>query len=278
MRTRTSIAIALALLLGITLWVWLLFSGHPPPPGESSRPDPAKLPPPRGLCRGNADCPPGWACVGDPLANTLGCIRSECETDNHCSPGYVCRHVLAGGAQVRRCIFAGVRKEGERCRDFPTSPRNACEPGLLCNWFFCGRPCSHDGTSSCPRGSTCYDGWAGASCVPTCGPHDCPPGQQCIRIKDAFSACGILVGEDCDAVPCPPGQQCIKRIGATKHIGMSCVTKCAQDGSCPEGFFCERRTCRRKCRPDANNCAPYEECIRPIADEEGLYRCDLKLW
>lgn len=239
---------------------------------------PSKIPPRYGSCRVNADCPRGEACAVDEMDH-LECRPDECERDQDCLPGRVCRRVpgLASEPGPRMCVQKGVRKEGERCTDIPTNAKEGCEANLYCQHLFCGRPCQLDRPESCPNGFVCRQGIDRPSCLPSCEGQSCPAGKQCIRFQGkSFSACFEVVGENCQVTPCPPGRECNYLISDdSDRIAMACDVPCKGNATCPQGTLCHFGFCAQQCWPrDKKACKPNRACME-IDRELSLFACAL---
>jgi hypothetical protein len=219
------------------------------------------------ICRGSEDCEPPLGCLQDFRRFKLSvCVSSECEVDTQCPDGQQCRTVKTqgGGPLVRLCIATGIRKEGQGCSRLPKKQEEACEPGLLCNRGYCGRPCQLEEAASCPHGFVCHEGPETASCLPACEDGQCPAGQECVHFEGRFAACTRVVGKNCKQTPCPQEQEC--RVGYTPGEGdrvtMECLVPCGdQKSSCPAGSVCFFGYCGRVCDPQQEGaCGPDEFC------------------
>jgi hypothetical protein len=218
-------------------------------------------------CSGSQDCEPPLGCLQDFRRFRLSvCIGSECEVDTQCPDGQVCRAVKtqSEGPLVRLCVATGTQKEGQGCDRLPNKQAEACEPGLLCNMGYCGRPCQLEDPLSCPKGFVCGEGPDVASCLPACEEGQCPEQQECVHFEGRFSACVHVVGKNCQRTPCAQGQEC--RTGYTPGVGdkvtMECLVPCdGQKNSCPAGSVCFFGYCGRVCDPKAPGaCGPDEWC------------------
>lgn len=233
-------------------------------------------------CRGSQDCEPPLGCLQDFRRFKLSvCTASECVVDTNCPEGQVCRAVKTQGAGplVRLCIATGERKEGEGCARLPKKREESCEPGLLCNRGYCGRPCQLGEPFGCPPGFICGEGPEVISCLPACEQGRCPEGQDCVHFDGGFAACARVNGVNCNRTPCPQGHEC--RIGYTPGVGdevtMECLVPCGEKkGACPESTVCSFGFCRRLCDPEApESCGPEEECALQIDpnSREKLWHC-----
>jgi hypothetical protein len=219
------------------------------------------------VCRGSQDCEPPLGCLQDFRRFKMSvCIGSECEMDIHCPDGQVCRPVKTQGTGplVRLCVATGKRKEGQGCDRLPSQQEEACEPGLLCNRGYCGRPCQLGEPMGCPQDFVCGEGPEVTSCLPSCEEGQCPEGQDCVHFEGGFAACARVKGRNCTGTPCPQGQEC--RIGYTPGVGdevtMECRVPCdEQKSSCPAGSVCFFGYCSRVCDPTQEGaCGPDEFC------------------
>ena len=161
-------------------------------------------------------------------------------------------HCVAGLHPERKCW-------GERC--FPAARREACKPGLLCN-FYCGQPCRLEHPSSCPAGHLCRNDINGPSCVPSCLLQGCAEGRKCIQYDRELTVCAVVTGQDCIQSPCPAGQECRQ---ALDELGdgarMWCATPC-RAGGCPPGSTCFRGDCERPCDPNTPDaCGVGQTCV-----------------
>ena len=226
------------------------------PPGTALRASQAGAPPPLLGCEISLDCPSGTACIRDHETGEVRCLGSNCTADHHCPEGYVCRVLPSDptGPRIQRCVLAGRLGEGESCQRLPRSPREACETGLICNYFFCGRPCKVEDPGSCPSGYRCHpSNDETPSCVPTCEQARCPQGRECVRLPNELAICGVLKTPSCVEAACPNGEECHARI-QRDSVFMGCARPCdpANARSCPEGWVCGERAsgsyCYRPCR------------------------------
>jgi hypothetical protein len=190
---------------------------------------------------------------------------------------------MGDGPLVRLCVATGGRKEGQGCERLPKKQDRACEPGLVCNMGYCGRPCQEGSPASCPKGFICREGPEVASCLPACEEGLCPEGQQCVHIEGRFAVCARVKGQRCDVTPCPRGQEC--RIGYTPGVGdevrMECEVPCdPQEDSCPAGAECFFGSCRRPCDPHVPDaCGPGEQCtlFKDTYSREKRWFCRTRL-
>jgi hypothetical protein len=215
-------------------------------------------------CRRPDDCEPPLACLnlGGPKSSL--CVASECQTDLQCREGFTCRVLSTPGhgPLVRFCVPEGPHPEGHLCHDWPARKEDACQRGLICAGW-CGRPCKPDEPSSCPQGFFCDEGLNGPSCLPSCSPEDCSPGEQCVHFRERISACMSVRGVNCQVSPCPSGQKCtFNSSPGAERIAMECVLPCDEaHPSCPQGSICFASTCRRACDyTQDNSCGPEERC------------------
>jgi hypothetical protein len=135
-------------------------------------------PPDRPMCRNDAGCPSGEACVapGDPAICGVMPVR-ECESDPGCPGRAVCQR------------FEGPCGEGTRCT-IPCTDSGACEDGWRC---------ADDGLCN---PIPCTDGWecpASAICDPPSGDlHGC---VRRICMVDTDCDCGACVDYTCHDGP-----------------------------------------------------------------------------
>ena len=237
-------------------------------------------------CQGSDDCEHPLGCLQDLRRFNLSvCVSSECEVDPQCPDGQVCRAIKTQGRGplVRLCVATGTRKEGQGCVRLPRKQEQACEPELVCNMGYCGRPCDLDEPAGCPPGFACKDGPEGVSCLPDCKEGQCSLKQECIHFEGGFAACVRVVGANCQRAPCPQGQEC--RIGHTPGEGdrvtMECLTPCDdRERSCPAGSVCFLGYCGRVCDPKTEGtCGPGEFCnlhMNPASREKFWFCSTLK--
>jgi hypothetical protein len=233
-------------------------------------------------CHYKADCEPPLGCLLDQRHGWFYCADSQCESDGQCPEGFTCQPLPTreGGPLVRYCIPPGTLKEGGSCSSIPSNPSEGCEPGLLCGDGWCGRPCQLDSPSSCPEGFFCEDTVPGPACLPTCEGRTCPEGLRCIQDDlTKASACMKAYGLDCQHTPCPEGRECIAFFSSREpgHVLMECQPQCGKDlPACPEGFICERRSCRRPCDPKGPNvCDPGYSCQKRTPQQPWMCQSDL---
>ena len=222
------------------------------------------------------DCEPSLGCAKDDRIRAHHCLASECDSDSQCEYGFVCRAIPTEGPLVRICVSVGTQPELGSCEYIPSRKETGCRPGLLCNWFSCGRPCRPGEPSDCSLDATCMDGLNGPSCVPSCARTGCPPGKECITLDaSGISICGVRVNEDCVAHPCPENQRCDFAIDPkTSRVRFSCEHQCDRDHPCPQGTFCFAGECRRPCeRGNSETCEPHEVCVYYPAF--GVSACEL---
>jgi len=223
-------------------------------------------------CRDNSECELPLSCLSDTRRRLAYCTDSQCMTDSQCPEGEVCRGVGSegGGRLVRLCIPVGVRQEGQRCWDTPTTRETACGPDLLCGGEgWCARPCAKGASQACPDGFFCADVAPEPLCLPTCEGRNCPVDQQCVRHEDGASACAVVYGANCQddatcsecdvaAFPQKPGK-----------VWMECVQRCGREGlpACPEGSACGWLQCRPTCEPSVpSSCSKGFFCARAHGD------------
>lgn len=229
-----------------------------------------------GECTTDSDCPAGRGCVINYAKGVFECADSECEEDDHCFPGSVCR-VVAGGAPgpvIRRCLLTGARSGGEPCSRLPATPEEACGEGLLCVNDLCGPPCVPGSREDCPAGYVCENSPRGAACLPDCRKLGCPEGKACEQLGGGVFQCLSLVVDTCDDErPCAQGEHCITR-GRKGRAGRFCSAPCEawKPSSCSEGFVCgvggpTLSTCYRKCDPrDLGTCPAGWLCTTVTED------------
>jgi hypothetical protein len=167
------------------------------------------------------------------------------------------------GPQVWLCTVTGTRKEGDQCHPTGRVREIACARGLICNQYFCGRPCVPGDPTTCPAHFVCAGGLNGPSCVPSCADTGCPPGEECLPSERDASYCARIVkGWNCFEKPCPAGQKCTESwVSAERTVSLSCETPCGPDKICPEGRTCLGAVCERTCsRSRPESCLPGERC------------------
>jgi hypothetical protein len=222
-----------------------------------------------GACQTDSDCPAGKGCVANRETRRFECMESECEQDNHCFPGLVCRPVTSGtgGPVIRRCSPIGPRREGESCDILFVSSAGACLEGLVCHRGVCSAPCRPGEAADCPGGYTCEEGLNGAACFPDCRARGCPAGQQCKRLDETDHQCLERVQGECPETPCAEGEQCNFRLSRGRGI-FWCARSCnpLRAESCPADQLCgmggaTTSTCYRRCEPmDPEACGEGWRC------------------
>ncbi|ATB27456.1 hypothetical protein MEBOL_000898 [Melittangium boletus DSM 14713] len=217
-------------------------------------------------CDSQSDCDPPLACLkGQPMRPRM-CTVSTCMTDLDCGEGFACRSIQAGERILRVCGVVGTAREGEWCLAMPFRQESACAPGLVCANRRCGRRCEPQNSPSCPSGFTCRSLDAeGPVCFSSCEGLSCPDGQRCVQEGNGISQCLRVSGQDCqNDEPCVAPQVCeISAVKASRrHVRMWCALPCESLAhSCPEGFDCVAKRCRRRCSPDKpGSCASFEKC------------------
>jgi hypothetical protein len=205
----------------------------------------------------------------------LECLESECEQDEDCVSGLVCRPATlgVGGPVIRRCAPTGVRREGESCDTLFVSQSGACQQGLVCHWGVCGIPCQRGDASSCPAGYTCEEGLNGAACFADCRAQGCPEGQQCKRLSSTEYQCLASVQGECPEKPCAEGEHCNVRISRGRGI-FWCAALCdpLRADSCPADQVCgvggpTVSTCYPRCDPtDPDACGEGFQCYSVTED------------
>jgi hypothetical protein len=207
-------------------------------------------------CGPGAECEPPLGCLFEVRYLRSYCTDSQCERDEQCSEGQVCRSLATwgGGPQVRVCVPIGVRQEGEGCVEIPRDKENACAAGLLCGGQdgWCARPCRLGDTSNCPEGFFCADTIPQPVCLPTCETQGCPLGQQCIPFKEGSSKCAQVYGLNCLQTPCPNGRKCDVQYEPPhpSKIWMACVARCGEGfPPCEAGWVCDGWDCVQPCDP-----------------------------
>jgi hypothetical protein len=221
-------------------------------------------------CGPGAECEPPLGCLFEVRYLRSYCTDSQCEKDEQCSEGQVCRSIATwgGGPQVRVCVPVGPRQEGEGCVEIPRDKENACVAGLLCGGQdgWCARPCRPGDTNGCPEGFFCADTIPQPVCLPTCETQGCPPGQQCIPFKEGSSTCAQVYGPNCLQTPCPVGSRCVVRT-EPPHPGkvwMACVARCGEGHPpCQAGWVCDGWDCVQPCDPQGPEvCGEGYSCHR----------------
>jgi len=230
-------------------------------------------------CGPGAECEPPLGCLFEVRYLRSYCTDSQCEKDEQCSEGQVCRSIATwgGGPQVRVCVPVGPRQEGEGCVEIPRHKENACVAGLLCGGQdgWCARPCRPGDTNGCPEGFFCADTIPQPVCLPTCETQGCPPGQQCIPFKEGSSKCAQVYGPNCLQTPCPVGSRCVVRT-EPPHPGkvwMACVARCGEGHPpCQAGWVCDGWDCVQPCDPQGPEvCGEGYSCHR--LEERMPYAC-----
>jgi len=216
-------------------------------------------------CRHAEDCPAPLSCLMDFRFLAEICRASECDSELQCTEGEVCQPVDAIGPPVRLCLPRGVAAEGARCSTFPLTTAEACQPGLLCNYGYCGRKCRIGQPADCPRGTFCREYLGETSCAPTCLETGCPSGLECVSPVDSeekLSLCVKVVSDGCLKNPCPPGEECIKELAPSRQtLAASCIARCSGEASCARGDTCHKGYCRHPCRIGVpGDCGPDYVC------------------
>ena len=110
-------------------------------------------------CVVDSDCPAGSGCLEQ--AGRRHCLSSECEVDEHCHEGFVCRMATLThlGPAVRRQAV-GNRTRGQSCSPSPKSSETACARGLLSKASsVCGLPCHpSEADAGCAEDEVCSTG------------------------------------------------------------------------------------------------------------------------
>jgi hypothetical protein len=240
-----------------------------------------------GSCRTSSDCPSRHACTVNRATRRFECLPDECEEDNHCFPGSVCRVVSGSppGPVVRRCLPTGPREMGDRCDANPAAPEHACKEGLLCIDQFCATPCSLNEPRSCPEGYSCGESLNGPGCVPDCRKLGCSSGQDCVRIfkssyqKDTYQCMRLVVDECGDDKPCTDGKNCLTD-GYKGRGGRFCASACQpwKVDSCSEGHVCGRggptgSSCYRKCNPQDLSTCPTGWLCKTVSEDLQSWGC-----
>jgi len=278
------VALTLILVVGCFITWWWYVSGTP---GVARNMVPVldkgqlqKLLTYKRRCRKQSDCEAPLLCVGDNRWGGFRCLASECETDNQCEPGFRCTpFVYRQGPVFQLCLVQGTQREGERCEHFHLKENRGCQPGLVCDSGFCGRPCDPNRPSTCPEGSVCHREANLPACLPSCLKSSCPPETQCIRIAGDFSVCATVRGRDCDKQPCPPGEECQRELGyrwQSQVVKMWCASPCNEKEGrlCPAGWACLDTFCTRLCGEGSPETCPLgEQCTRTIGPEGHYSTC-----
>jgi len=233
-------------------------------------------------CRKQADCEAPLLCMDDARLGGWRCLASECESDLQCEPGFMCAPFhFPGSPPIQLCVVQGVRKEGEHCANFPVHEEHGCQPGLICNSGFCGRPCRPDGPPSCPDGFTCHPGNNDPACLPSCLRSGCPPDKQCVRMSGELAVCAVVHGHDREQQPCSPGEVC-RRVYSpqwrSQAVNMWCALPCGgkEDDRCPQGSVCLEGYCERTCSEGIpGSCNPGEHCTRVLTPDQKLAVCKI---
>lgn len=232
-------------------------------------------------CRGDSDCEQPLSCIRDNRVDFWRCLASECQTDLQCQPGYLCTPLRFSDApSIRFCLIQGTQKEGEPCEDFHQTEDTGCQPGLICLLGYCARACRLEDPTTCPEGYLCRNSIDGPACHPSCLRKACPPGQECIRIREDLSVCGVVRGQDCDKVPCAQGEICKRVLGHRWREGvvkMWCALPCnEQEGRlCPTGLFClDSGYCERTCDPNVpGSCPTGRRCSKVNGPAGSVMLC-----
>jgi len=232
-------------------------------------------------CRTQADCEDPLLCTSDPRVSGWRCLASECETDHQCEPGFMCTPLIHDTTKlIHLCLIQGTRREGQSCQQFHMKEQWGCEPGLICDHGYCGRPCDPHVPSACPEGFFCHGDTRLPTCLPSCLRSGCPQGRQCIRLNGDFSICATVHGQNCDKQPCPQGEECQRALDPrpwSQVVNMWCAPACnEQEGrTCPAGSVClNNRYCARLCDEGApETCAPGERCTKMFTPGKTFAAC-----
>lgn len=175
-------------------------------------------------CNANEDCPLGERCVQNPLTARNRC-EPGCRTNSDCPLPSIC---TAG-----QCEYTNPLNNNQRCQ-----VKEVCGFREFCSDQTCTAEAKHcQGSSNCGSGGTAIPIFFNAACGTTAN-ITCPGGS--VKRCDLYAAgCGGS-GSFANACACA-----ITR----------CVYSCANDASCPNGFYCAPTANGQRCTPlDASLC------------------------
>lgn len=236
-----------------------------------------------GQCTHDAECPQGHGCIANRQTRRFECLPSECEDDQGCFPGTVCR-ALAGAAPgplVRRCVPTGSRVLGERCLPGAADAVDACTEDLVCFDGACRARCG-SGSSPCPEGQQCHDTLRDARvCVPDCRHRGCSGEERCVEVfPGSFQCASVSIDECGDGRACPQGQYCLTR-ARDGRAGRFCAAPCKSwlgSDACPQGYVCgrggpEQSSCYRACSPQDMSSCPQGWMCTTVSEDKQSWGC-----
>lgn len=232
---------------------------------------------PAQVCANSSDCPPGQGCVFEALHGRMLCRASECDSDQHCPVGKICRvaNDVGAGLPTRRCTQPGTQKEGDACHNLSSDISQTCQAGLLCVKGRCGRSCEKNTIGGCPSGSICVSTPEGSGCLASCRDGQCPLGQECIHFGDTAS-CATPIGRNCLKHGCGQGMGCdvTRRMD---NVIFECRQHCSplDSDSCPQGHVCGagsdgQSVCYQSCDFAEHPCPQGYECYTVTEDFQTL--------
>lgn len=237
-----------------------------------------------GDCTHDADCPAGQGCVANRSTRRFECVATECEDDQGCFPGTVCRTVAGSspGPLIRRCVATGVRHAGQSCLHASAEPASACAEGLVCLASVCRAPCSDGAAQQCPAGQRCIDTQVdGKLCVPDCRAGGCDGTLQCLQVfPGAYECVQVGIDECSDDRPCAQGQDCLVRARGGR-AGRFCAAACPSwkgTAACAEGQVCGRggpaqSACYRRCDPQDLSSCPAGWICSTVSEDKQTWGC-----
>lgn len=234
-------------------------------------------------CRLDSDCASGLGCVLDLSSGVRRCLPTECQVDDHCFEGSVCRttNTTASGPPLRRCMPIGIQGPGASCSPYSAGRDMACQDGLVCVFLSCGKPCVPSSPGDCPPGETCVDEGRGdgPACFRGCETTGCPEEHACIKLGK-LSKCARSVGVDCNRSDCPMGQECRTRIVRDFAL-FQCLRRCQplDKSNCEPGQVCGLgggpvsycyTACKRENGPSA---CPEGLGCRSVSEDDNSWGC-----
>lgn len=237
-----------------------------------------------GECTHDSECPSGQGCAINRSTGRFECISSECEDDQGCFPGTVCRALTrtAAGGLVRRCVIEGARQEGQSCILAPASASAACREDLVCFVGACRARCEPGAAGACPAGQRCQEALGnGTVCVPDCRDSGCRAGQTCLQAFAGSYQCATLGIDECgNERPCPAGAHCLVRARG-EQAGRYCASACKPwlgSKACPDGYVCgrggpEKSSCYRQCSPQDLSSCPSGWTCTTVSEDLRTWGC-----
>ena len=181
----------------------------------------------------------GYAGEGEPCGNDVFCGQGlYCGASGKCTApadteGADCFGSDQGCAWPMRCVCWGLT-----CQCLDGSKGDSCQSDTCAAGLYC----ANMGPGTKP--GTCFEGVAGDPCL---ADWQCDPGLGCDGTKNGKPACAewLEEGEDCSDAGssalaiCEPGLICLSFTTPPVCAAPGEETeKCAQDGECQDGLFC----------------------------------------